>query len=135
VGFTTIDYTAGFNYNRRLAESWAQAVGWFITARQYGGIDPQNTTANTLGNPEMYQNITINEMKAPDAYYTPAFIDLIDNLNQGDPNDQANNYILAELEATLAQCPKNWYAYRDKLAERTNNATENQMQWIFNNYK
>jgi hypothetical protein len=133
-GFTTADYTLGLNYNRRLAESWAQAVGWFVTSKFYN-TTPQNTTTDVY-NPESLQWMTLTKIKEQNEYYTPAFIDLIDNYNQpSNPNDFAKNYTLGELEETLAKCPKNWYSYRDKLAERTSNSTENQMLWIFNNYK
>lgn len=133
LGYNTADYSLNANHNRRLAESWAQAVGWFVTAR-YFGLEPQNAGANIITG-ESRQGFSLAQIQVSDFYYTPAFIDLIDNFNQGDPNDQANNYTLSELEATLAQCPKNWYAYRDKLAERTNNPSETQAIWIFNNYK
>ena len=133
LGYNTADYAVGANFNRRLAESWAQAVGWFITAR-YFGLQPQNVTTNIIIG-ESRQGFTLAQIQSSDFYYTPVFIDLIDNFNQGNPSDQANNYTLSELEATLAQCPKNWYSYRDKLAERTNNPTETQAIWIFNNYK
>ncbi len=134
LGYNTADYAFNANFNRKLAESWAQAVGWFITARYYG-LQPQNVATDIITN-ESQQTRSLSYIQNQASYYTPVFIDLIDNYNQpSNPNDHANNYTLSELEAILAQCPKNWYAYRDKLAEKTNNPTKTQAIWIFNNYK
>lgn len=134
LGYNTADYALNANFNRKLAESWAQAVGWFITAK-YEGLQPQNVSTNIIIR-ESEQTRSLSYIQNQGNYYTPAFIDLIDNYNQpSNPNDQANNYTLSELEATLAKCSKNWSAYRDKLAERTSNPTETHMLWIFNNYK
>jgi hypothetical protein len=144
LGYTTADYAIGANYNRKLAESWAQAIGWYVTAKYFNVATrnlshitnpyPQNIASNVIEH-ESWQNTPITVWQTNDEYYTSAFIDLIDNFSQPTLPESASNYSLSQLELALFLSPKNWYSYRNTLESLTSNPSEAQAMWIFNNYK
>jgi hypothetical protein len=136
MGFNTALFSLHVN-NRKLAESWAQAVGWQVTNSTYGALgfppsDPEGLQFYTL---DFIQNGP-NFQRS----YTPLFIDLIDNYNQFTadtryPNEIVTGYNLGQLEGFLKQRPTNWYQLRDHIVSN-NLATQNDTQTInlFNDY-
>jgi hypothetical protein len=151
LGYSTADYILNANFNRKLTESWAQAVGWFVTAK-YFNLASRNVSFLTNPYPQnISSDVALWESRQGDfwtdnyvsnwrlednnSYYTTAFIDLIDNLNQTHCQENANNYSLKDLELVLAQTPKNWFSYRDKLEATTSNPSEAQAMYIFNYYR
>jgi hypothetical protein len=149
LGYTTADYILNANFNRKLTESWAQCVGWYMAAKYFSS--ERNTPFLTNPYPQNVGfNVATSQSRQSDSgdlnylshwrttdnnsYYTTAFIDLIDNLNQNNCQETANNYSLRELERILSQCPTNWYSYRNKLESTTANPSEAQAMYIFNYY-
>lgn len=127
----------------RLAESWAQMVGWFITRQVY------SSASTTQFEYDSRQSSTLSEMNQAGncvsigngnaSWYTPLFIDLIDNHNQNSissnfPVDQANGYSITELQSFLKQRPTNWYMYRDYLEANSSNPTESAAVLLFSDY-
>jgi len=128
---TTIHETAHVNHGRtigvqrfnsmsdRIAESWAEAVEWYITKIEYHWLgnyfydEPGIRYVNGTENPFRYvnnkqntiwnvYNITHNNFYGK---YTPLFIDLVDDFNQRNfyhrndlPYDEINQYTLGYLE-------------------------------------
>lgn len=137
VGFNTTLFAIHVN-NRKLAESWAQMVGWQITRWVY-----QMSPLNPGDDPEDYQNRTLSQIQNDpnfDRSYTPLFIDLIDDFNQSTadiarPNDQASGYTLSQLEGFLIHRPGNWYQYRDYLINNSQSGQTVQAATdLFNSY-
>jgi hypothetical protein len=83
LGYTTADYTLGANYNRKYAESWAQCIGWFATAKYFSPnryvnynsiIFPQNVNSDIYSNGgQQSQKNAFWKVINNDAYCTPAF--------------------------------------------------------------
>ncbi|CAH0997975.1 hypothetical protein EMA8858_04110 [Emticicia aquatica] len=122
--------------------SWAQAVGWHVTRIIYAPTNPNN---NILLDFDNWQFTTLTTMGSSascisnGAWYTPLFIDLVDNFNQvnlqaNNPNDQANGYTITQLQTFLMARPTNWYMYRDYLESNSNNATEAAAIQLFSDY-
>ncbi len=134
LGFTTAHYALLGNH-ARLAESWAQAVGWQLTNDVYSAVleDPEV-------NSEGYQRMALAYIQESGFYYTPLFIDLIDDYNQHDsydsscPDDEASGYTLSQLEDFLEQEPTSWDNYRNYLRDHSSNPTEIYALWLFDNY-
>jgi hypothetical protein len=143
-GYTTADYVLNANNNRRYAESWAQCIGWFITAKYFSPnrfvnynnyIFPHNLP-NDIFNNESEQDLTLNEQSAFGEYYTSAFIDLVDNFSQPNCPETANGYLMSELERAVCKSPTNWNSIRDRLTtEFPNQPTRAQKDIIFNTYR
>lgn len=126
----------------RLAESWAQMVGWYITKQIYG---PAGLNF-TLNDEDALQSRTYTTMSANGncisnnaPWYTPLFIDLVDNYNQNSwsstyPIDNTNGYTLQQLQTFLILRPTNWYMYRDYLKDNSSNPTENAAVQMFSDY-
>ncbi len=141
LGYTTADYVAGLNNNRRYAESWAQCIGWFMTAKYFSPnrfinynnyIFPHNLTYDV--GIESQQYFTLSDQKL--GLYTSAFIDLVDDYSQYDCPESASGYTMNQIESAISKCPTNWDNIKNKLAsEYPNNPSKTQMTWIFNNYK
>ena len=126
-------YLTNAGQSARLAESWAQAVGWFITKQIYGPTNLDDTYFDF----DSYQNLQITDF----GYYTPIFIDLTDNFNQNlfpnnnlAPVDIANGYTLQQLQGFLIAIPTNWYMYRDYLENNSSNPTETSAVQMFSDY-
>lgn len=138
LGFTNSNYIQSKN-NRKLAESWAQAVGWYITRAVYSVPPfftlPQNET-------DSRQGMTLTTIEGSN--YTPLFIDLIDNFNQFAvlggtvPEDLASGYSLGQLEDYLIPQATNsnqlYEFYRDYLRDNSANPTEAQALILFDMY-
>jgi len=143
LGYTTADYVVGANFNRKYAESWAQCIGWFATAKYFSPnrylnfnniIFPQNVNFNVYPGGGQQQN-PLAFWQGDQRYYTPAFIDLIDNFQLALP-ETASNYTLGQLEASVARRPKNWHQIRDQIFnDYPTNPSRNQVITIFNTYR
>ncbi len=141
IGMSYEAYCSNAGQAGRLAESWAQMVGWFITKQIYG---PAGLNF-TLFDQDAIQNTTIANMGetatclSNGAWYTPLFIDLVDDFNQNNtdptfPVDNANGYTLNELQSFLFARPTNWYMYRDVLQNNSSNPTEAAAVQLFSDY-
>lgn len=133
LGFTTYHY-AGSAESRKLAESWAQAVGWRITRDVYG---PNNAFPWNDFDALQLNNLAANQNSA----YTPVFIDMMDDFDQSSqgfdrPNDIENRYNISQLEGFLQIEPTNWYGYRNLVQNSFPfpNETIGDALWLFNNY-
>ena len=93
---------------RIIPESWAEAVSWQLTRNEYKRFgDFALSSADFNFSKQVWSN-NMNK------YYTPIFIDLIDNINQrvkysgllNYPNDNVTGYTVAKLEQLL-------YAFMD----------------------
>jgi hypothetical protein len=142
IGMSYGAYCLNIGQAGRMAESWAQAVGWHITRIVYAPSNPTNDSRVDYDN---WQDITLATMGKPatcisnGAWYTPLFIDLIDNYNQNSynanyPVDNASGYTITELESFLRARPTNWYMYREYLINNSNNATETAATQLFSDY-
>jgi hypothetical protein len=140
IGMSYSAYCSNAGQAGRLAESWAQAVGWHVTRQIYGiQLNPwedfdsmQLTSLNTFAGQSA--NCASNS-----AWYTPLFIDLMDNYNQvillsNRPNDTVSGYTITELQNFLFAHPTNWYMYRDVLQNNSANPTETAAVQLFSDY-
>jgi hypothetical protein len=143
---STATYCANSGQAGRLAESWAQMVGWFITKQVYlpAGLNPAGLNF-TQFDQDAIQDRTLANMAVVStcfsngAWYTPLFIDLVDNYNQNTwssnfPVDNANGYTLQQLQSFLNARPTNWYMYRDHLQNNSSNPTEAAAVQLFSDY-
>jgi hypothetical protein len=146
IGMSTATYCANSGQAGRLAESWAQMVGWFITKQVYlpAGLNPAGLNF-TQFDQDAIQDRTLANMAVVStcfsngAWYTPLFIDLVDNYNQNTwssnfPVDNANGYTLQQLQSFLNARPTNWYMYRDHLQNNSSNPTEAAAVQLFSDY-
>jgi len=128
----------------RLAESWAQAVSWHITREIYS-TNPIALTSNILADTEDRQLMSLSQMNQTATainngpWYTPIFIDLVDDYNQvvqqgGRPNDAASGFFISTLQSYLIQRPNNWYTYRDYLNANSTNPTKANAVQLFSEY-
>jgi hypothetical protein len=143
MGMSYAAYCSNAGQAGRMAESWAQAVGWHITRIVYAPNNPTNNILDDVDNTQLTSltamNQTGNCITDNGPWYTPLFIDLIDNYNQvingsNRPNDQANGYTITQLQSFLMARPTNWYMYRDYLESNSNNATETAAIQLFSDY-
>jgi hypothetical protein len=139
IGMSYAAYCSNAGQAGRLAESWAQAVGWHVTRSIYG------ISTWPFDDFDHSQNITLSNMGATSTcasnggWYTPLFIDLIDNFNQNGysnnyPLDNAKDYRISQLDSFLVARPNNWYMYRDYLQNNSNNTTETAAVQLFSDY-
>lgn len=124
IGMNYAAYVSNAGQAGRLAESWAQAVGWHIT-RQIYSPNPSLLGANiVMEDKDDKQLMSLTDMNSPATaltngpWYTPIFIDLIDNFNQdinlaNRPTDVVSGFQINYLQNVLIQRPTNWYMYRD----------------------
>jgi hypothetical protein len=145
MGMDYIAYASNAGQAGRLAESWAQAVGWHITRQVYSST-ALSLTANILTDTEDKQLMALSAMNQTgsvldnDPWYTPLFIDLIDDYNQGffqgagRPTDTANGFFISTLQSYLIQRPNNWYMYRDYLNANSTNPTKANAVQLFSDY-
>lgn len=148
IGMTYAAYCNNSNDGGRLAESWSNAVGWFVTREVYGeqpigpnGEDPEirdfdHTQLMTL--PAMDGGWCLNN----GSWYTPLFIDLMDSYNQftgqgggAIPNENASGYDIQQLEGFIIAQPTNWFNYRTHLQNNSANPTENAALQLFDDYR
>jgi hypothetical protein len=140
IGMTYSLYCSPIGGGGRLAESWAEAVGWHVTREVYTPtVDPMNDFDNR-------QRMTLAAIQANStclsnsSWYTPLFIDLMDNFNQSLtpfnnlPNDGAANYNIVDLQNYLIARPVNWHLYRSFLEANSANPTEAAAVQLFNDY-
>lgn len=135
LGFSTANY---LNFNSsKLAESWAQCVGWYVTKDIYSSITNYAQPWNDF---DATQLASLNQGTfISNDRYTPLFIDLIDDYNQsiqgfGRPYDSAVGYSLGQLEEFLSHEPNNWTSYRNYLRDNSSNTTENDALYLFDIY-
>jgi hypothetical protein len=124
IGMTYTAYSTNVGQAGRLAESWATMVGWYITRDTYQAPLIQN---GQFWQPWMEKddeqlralaNMSGGNVISNDPWYTPLFVDLIDDYNQvvngaGRPVDVVSGYQINYLQNVLIQRPTNWYMYRD----------------------
>jgi hypothetical protein len=141
IGMTYLAYCSNAVQAGRMAESWAEAVGWFVTRDVYGTnelspwLDFDSNQLMSLAAMNQAGNCLANQ----DPWYTPLFIDLIDDYNQvvqqsNRPNDEASGYLISDLQNYLINRPTNWYMYRDWLANNSQNLTEPAAVQLFADY-
>lgn len=136
LGFTNSDWLAGGD-KKKFSESWASGLEWKITNDVY------KTLTN---NPNFYwegvwsyQHYKVSQM--PTLFYTPLFIDLMDNYNQyimvdsDKPNDRVLGFTLAQLETALKANVNNWHGVRSYLITNYSTvSTSNYVNYLFYNY-
>jgi hypothetical protein len=143
IGMNYPAYISNAGQAARLAESWADGVAWHSTQLVYGNvIDPRWNAQVDNAN----QMLSIPDITSTFNYYTPLFIDLMDNFNQGDPNlnpssnkanlpiDIVSGYTMSQLQSFLNARPTNWYMYRDYLETNSTNVNESQAIQLFSIY-
>lgn len=86
--------------NNFIGESWAQCVDWQITTDEYGNY------FSNLGYHDGYQDWNLSTANTNRYYYTPVFIDLIDNHNQSIsnstcPNDNISSYTIKLIQDSI----------------------------------
>ena len=111
-----------------MKESWAVAVQWLIVNQRYPGY-----TASGIADASF--NTIINR---GESVYTPFFIDLIDNTNQGLTNtavafDDVTGYTAAEIESVLENC-RNLNDVVEELEADFNNPSEGRLQNLATQY-
>jgi hypothetical protein len=127
----------------RLIESWAVAVEWMMTQKEYR----ERGIANYSGpDYERFSNISY---PIPDAYqywsrnfrdqtYTPLYIDLIDDYNQGlnsrPINDNVRGYTLPQIERFLSNI-YGFYSLSEQLkANKPYDVTDQQIDELLSQY-
>ena len=119
---------------RRLLETWASAVEVTFVLHRY---------RNRFNRPNYNYDNEVNlqfQRTLDKPYYTSAGYDMIDDINQRDiygilyPIDRVRGYTIKQLEGALVGA-KSWNQWRDNIKNRYNNATENYLDELFNNWK
>ena len=92
------DYKLDVNYF--IGESWAQCIDWTITTDEYGDY------FSNLGYFYGYQDWSLSTVTTNRYFYTPVFIDLIDNYNQSIynstcPNDNISGYTIKLIQDSI----------------------------------
>ena len=111
----------------KLVESWAIGVAWKLSLKRYDYvISLQDTKLSDIT--KYYESV-----------YTPLIVDLIDDYNQGVdqrelPYDPVSGYTLQQIEQVLPNC-KTILDLRDELKANYNNATEQHLDLLFNQYQ
>lgn len=123
---SNLDGTVG---KRIITESWGNFIEYYFTREYYLNVLDINR----------YPNFNSSNMKSDGKYfYTPIFIDLMDDDNQlarlgGDrPNDNVRNYTFLQLQASLEK-NRNLREVRDHLKGYTN-STRNNIDELFSYY-
>lgn len=147
---TSTAYCLNSDRAGKLAESWAEAVGWHVTRTIYGPQpDPAGVRDVETNDFDNRQQMTLADMiggscGSNSPWYTPVFIDLMDNYNQSVeqnnpnlPNENASGYTMAELESYLVVKPRDWFGYRDHLVNTSNNTPQNNnaASFLFHQYR
>ena len=89
--------------NKFIIESWASCVQWKVTTDYY-----EEENFDNRGYNGGLQNWTSNLANSQIIYYTPVFIDLIDNYNQHNyimnaPEDEITGYTLIEIQDNILE--------------------------------
>jgi hypothetical protein len=106
------------NTDKIVKESWARGVQWDLTRMTYSNYTTwygRNKGGSTV----------------PFSYYTGVVQDLIDGISSPTNYDQVSGYTIKELEDAL-QSEKTWNIWRDNIKNDYNNATENNLDPLFN---
>jgi hypothetical protein len=126
------------NTSKFVKESWASAVGWYLTLQEYERLGASTYDLTTMGNNYNVQNWP-NFSKIP-LIYSPLFIDMIDDYNQWDiddtrPNDEVSGYLISIIDQNL----KTLKCYNDietfMLNNRPSNVTNSQIYTLLKLYK
>lgn len=131
--------------NNRLIESWAVAVEWMMTQKEYRerGIpdyssptyDPRGTISYPISRAYQFWNLNYPELR-----YTPLYIDLIDDHNQSTTNatfirDNVRGYTLPQIEGYL----KDIYAFyslgTQLKAHKPSGITDGQIDELLSQYQ
>lgn len=171
LGMTATDYTAS-KKKATLAESWAMGVEWAITNNVYNNLAltygaswtnyerPDQATQPKPLNFWLYYDSGSTVGNNRDDFYTPLFIDLMDNENQSltrspipityfnslpntltkvissCPNDNTSNFTLAFLESKLTINTTSWAGLKNTLiATNPTSSTTASIQYLFDNYE
>ena len=106
------------NSETKVKESWARGVQWELTRMVYNGYQGGSTIRPS---------------------YTQVVIDMIDNandFNNGSENlleDNVNGYSIKQIEDVLSNS-SSWDAWKNNLKTKYNNATENNLDALFNHW-
>ena len=120
-----------------IKESWADAVAAYFTARHFG-VDPKVSKTYYY----LRQNRNLSQMKEVDEKgrleYTPIFIDMIDDFNQGATNkslpiDRVRGFTLVQIERALGGA-RNRSQFLSKLKRQNKNHTEKYLEELFDFY-
>lgn len=87
-----------------VVESWARGVQWWLTRKYYPSYTPSYTST-----------------------YTGVVEDMIDGVSG---NDQVSGYTISQIEQAVKN-QKNWHDWRDNTKNLYNNATENNLDALF----
>jgi hypothetical protein len=135
-GMTDAKYCLGTGGKGSLAESYALMGEYYLVNKEYSNLilPPYLSWNSDYFDRESYQKKTISYWGNSTSscsyhiyrYYTPYFIDLIDNRNQSlefstYPDDRVSGYTAKFLEDCIKASPDDWYAINAKI--KTPNAS------------
>jgi hypothetical protein len=145
LGMTNLTYVSNIGQAQRLAESWAQFVGWHLLTAYYPNVFNdygESATLLPLRNHEDYQRRFLSQIQG--SSYTPVFIDLVDNFNQNSwfaPSNDGVYYFEniygftpAQIETAIIVQPTNWYSVRNFISANFNQSQSAAVQQIFSDY-
>jgi hypothetical protein len=119
-------------------ESWASAVGWYLTLQEYERLGVSACNFTIMDN--KYDMQEWPNFKKISLIYSPLFIDMIDDYNQWyidktRPNDEVSGYLISIIDQNL----KAFKCYDDietfMLNNRPSNVTNSQIYTLLKLYK
>lgn len=135
---------------RIVVESWAEAVEWGLTNQAYNALGHQynNSTARNYNHSAGLQwwNRSLVNSSDPtdnDRFYTPLYIDMVDNINQRQtyggntnyPNDNVTGYTFSLLEDKVLRHTYGLTSLRTKMkANKPSGVTDAQIDALIDSY-
>lgn len=105
-----------------LIESWARGVEWMFASHRY------RNTYSVQGYTYRGNFQWVN--RRDESIYTSIVIDLIDNIDQGDPRDRVSGYTIRQLEQSLDGA-RSWEEWRDRIRDQHQNGSEQFLDELF----
>lgn len=116
-------YIGNFRYikvSQIIKESWAEAVEWAITNDEYHKLGQKYGNRSAIGYDHQFGKHAEWPL-VPDRNYSPAFIDLIDDFNQGEafgkeyPDDKISQYTILYLNRYILPSSTDINSLREEL--------------------
>lgn len=126
------------NTSKFVKESWASAVGWYLTLQEY-----ERLGASNYDDLRRWSNIYSLQMwpyLSSSLIYSPLYIDMYDDNNQGvdddtRPYDKVSGYSMALIDRNLISMKGFTTVESFMKNNRPSNVTENQINEFLNKYK
>ena len=118
-----VNDTDKYKSARRVLESWATAVEITLTNLRYQRLDPTHTQYRIIPDPNRsignLQNVPLTFGDVSTTYYTPAYFDLTDNVDQnrlftGVPVDKTANFTIKQIEDAVKNS-SSWGEVKQKI--------------------